>query len=208
MAPNRRRLPHIYPANTPLFLTWHLHGSMPASLLPPPGPLTSGQAFVWLDRQLDNPRSGPMYLRQSDIARIVVGSIHKGVDLNHYELSAYVIMANHVHLLIQPKIAPDHLLKSLKGATAREANLLLGRTGEPFWQKESYDHWVRNQGELEKIRRYIENNPVKAGLVQKPEDYPWSIAGVEKSLDAARMSAYATIQTTSEVRKVWISSAE
>jgi REP element-mobilizing transposase RayT len=120
----------------------------------------------------------------------------------------YVIMANHVHLLIQPKIAPDHLLKSLKGASAREANRMLGRTGEPFWQKESYDHWVRNQEEFEKIRRYIENNPAKAGLVRSPEDYPWSSAGVEKSLDAARTSAYATIQTTSEARKVWISSSE
>jgi len=204
MAPNRRRLPHIYPEGTPLFLTWHLHGSIPASLGQPPGPLTSGQAFVWLDRQMDNPRRGPMYLRQSDIARIVVGSIHKGVELDHYELGAYVIMANHVHLLIQPKIAPDHLLKSLKGASAREANRLLGGTGEPFWQKESYDHWVRNQSEFEKIRRYIENNPVKAGLVQKPEDYPWSSAGVEKrpsagvekSLDAARTSACATTTIT------------
>src|SRR5260370_13473435 len=93
MAPHRRRLPHIYPEGTPLLLTWHLHGSMPASLLPPPGPLSSGQAFVWLDRQLDNLRTGPMYLRQSDIAQIVACSIYKGVDLRHYELCAYVVMA-------------------------------------------------------------------------------------------------------------------
>ena len=89
-------------------------------------------------------------------------------------------------------IAPDRLLKSLKGATAREANRLLGRTGEPFWQKESYDHYVRNRIEFEKIRTYIETNPVKAGLVRNPEDYPWSSAGVETSLDAARTSACAT----------------
>jgi len=105
-----------------LFLTWHLHGSVPASLLPPPGPLTSGQAFVWLDRQLDTARGGPMYLRRPDIARIVTSSIRKGVELGHYELGAYVVMANHVHLLILPLIGPDRLLKSLKGATAREAN--------------------------------------------------------------------------------------
>jgi REP element-mobilizing transposase RayT len=76
--------------------------------------------------------------------KIVVNSIHKGVDLEHYELRAYVVMPNHVHLLIQPSIAPKGLMKSLKGASAREANRVLGRTGEPFWQKESYDHWVRN----------------------------------------------------------------
>jgi len=68
-----------------------------------------------------------------------------------------------------------------------------GRTGEPFWQKESYDHWVRNPSELEKIRTYIENNPVKAGLVRNPQDYLWSSAGVETSLDAARKSACATL---------------
>jgi len=49
MGLHRRRLPHIYPKDTSLFLTWHLHGSLPASLPPPPGPLTSGGAFVWLD---------------------------------------------------------------------------------------------------------------------------------------------------------------
>jgi REP element-mobilizing transposase RayT len=102
-------------------------------------------------------------------------------------------MADHVHLLIRPLIAPDRLLKSLKGATARHANRLLGRTGEPFWQKESYDHWVRNQSEFEKIRVYIENNPVKAGLVRSPEEFPWSSASVEMSLDAARTSACATV---------------
>jgi REP element-mobilizing transposase RayT len=84
------------------------------------------------------------------------------------------------------------MMKSMKGPTARAANRALGRTGEPFWQKESYDHWVRNRQEFENIRAYIENNPVKAGLVRTPEEFPWSSAGVERSLDAARMSACAT----------------
>ncbi len=193
MTPHCRRLPHIYLKDTPLFLTWHLHGSVPTSLLPPPGPLTSGQAFVWLERQLDSIRHGPVYLRQPAIAQVVVDSIHKGVELEQYELDAYVVMANHVHLLMHPIISPDRLLKSLKGASARNANRLLGRTGEPFWQKESYDHWVRNQAEFEKIRAYIEMNPVNAGLVRNPQDFPWSSAGVEMSLDAARTSACATL---------------
>src|SRR4051812_40858146 len=115
---------------------------MPPWLLPRPGPLSSGVAFVWLDRQLDMARYGPMYLRMPDIAEIVVGSIRKGRELGHYELNAYVVLENHLHLLIQPVIAPDRLLKSLEG--------------EPFWQKESYDHWVRNRSEFEKIRAYIE----------------------------------------------------
>lgn len=68
----------------------------------------------------------------------------------------------------------------LKGNTAREANRVLGRTGEPFWQKESYDHWVRDPAELERIRRYVEHNPVKAGLVREEGEFPWSSAGVTR----------------------------
>jgi len=188
----RRRLPHLYPEGKALFITWHLHGSLAVPLPPPPRKSSAGQAFVWLDQRLDAARNGPIYLRQPAVAQIVVDSIHKGVELTHFELAAYVVMANHVHLLIFPKIAPDRLMKALKGSTAREANRILGRTGEPFWQKESYDHWVRNQQEFESIRAYIENNPVNAGLVRTPDEFPWSSAGVEKSLDAARMSACAT----------------
>src|SRR5437016_1201069 len=61
-------------------------------------------------------------------------------------------MPNHVHMLVLPKISPSKFMKSLKGFTAREANLVLNRTGEPFWQAESYDHWVRNSDEGERIR--------------------------------------------------------
>jgi type I restriction enzyme R subunit/putative DNA methylase len=122
-----------------------------------------------------------------------VESIRKGVLLGHYELYAYVVIANHVHILVHPEIEPSRLLKSLKGAAAREANKLLGRTGEPFWQKESYDHWVRDRAEFHRIKAYIENNPVQAGLAKVPDEYPWSSASVEKSLDAARTSACATL---------------
>lgn len=192
MIQHRRRLPHIYPDSATLFVTWSLHGVLPPSFSTRPGKLSDGQAFVWMDRQLDMARCGPMYLRQPALAQVVMESIHKGVQLGHYELYAFVIMANHVHILIRPQIDPSILLKSLKGSTAREANQLLKRTGEPFWQKESYDHWVRDGAEFNRIRAYIENNPVKAGLVRLPEEYAWSSAGVEKSLDAARRSACAT----------------
>src|SRR6266853_5717599 len=126
MTPHNRRLPHVYPEGAALFLTWHLHGSLPASVLPPPRSLASGQAFVWLDRQLDTLRRGPRYLHRPDIAQIVVNSIHKGVELEHYELGAYVVMPNHLHLLIRPSIAPERLMKSLKGASAREAQPCVG----------------------------------------------------------------------------------
>src|SRR3954453_15870001 len=102
MTPHRRRLRHLYPKDVPLFLTWHLHGSVPVSLLPPRGPLASGAAFVWLDRQLDAMSQGPTYLRRPEIARVIVGAIHKGADLGHHHLGAYVVMSNHVHLLLRP----------------------------------------------------------------------------------------------------------
>src|SRR5436309_6994426 len=81
-----------------------------------------------------------------------LATIRRGVELGHYDLLAYVVMPNHVHMLVLPKISPSKFMKSLKGFTAREANLVSNRTGEPFWQAESYDHWVRNSDEGERIR--------------------------------------------------------
>ncbi len=172
-----RRLPHEYPEGRALFLTWHLHGSLPASRYPAPGTLKSGKAFVWTDRYLDAGKAGPLYLKQPKIATVVRDSIlYCGDKLGYYDLEAWVLMANHVHLLAWPKASPTKFMRTLKGYTAREANKILHRTGEPFWQKESYDHWVRSPEELTRIARYIENNPVTAGLVQHPEHYPWSSA--------------------------------
>ena len=70
----------------------------------------------------------------------MVASLRRGILLGHYDLAAYAILSNQVHLLLLPKISPSRLLQSLKGAAARQANLILGRTGETFWQAESYDH--------------------------------------------------------------------
>jgi REP element-mobilizing transposase RayT len=141
-----------------------------------------------MDRHLEEARTGPMFLAQEEIAQVVMDSLLKGAELGHYQIGPFAIMANHVHVLIFPRIAASRALKSLKGVTAREANKLLRRTGEPFWQHESYDHWVRDAGEWNRIARYIERNPVKAGLVGRIEDYRWSSAyqqGVGMSADAA-----------------------
>jgi REP element-mobilizing transposase RayT len=138
-----------------------------------------------------------MYLAQAPIASLLVASLQRGVLLGQYDLGAYAIMANHVHVLLLPKVSPSRLLCSVKGATARQANLVLGRTGEAFWQAESYDHWVRDESEWRRIASYIENNPVKAGLVARAEDYQWSSAAnanksAETSLGAAAKSGCAT----------------
>ena len=64
---------------------------------------------------------------------------------------------------------------------ARWANKLLGRVGKPFWQEECFDRLVHSASECKQIRRYIELNPVKAGLVAHPAEFPWSSAGGRES---------------------------
>lgn len=148
-----------------------------------------------MDRFLDQVRSGPLFLRQPEIARLVIEAFYRGVELGQYRLGPFVVMANHVHVLLLPMVEPSRLLRSLKGFTAREANKRLGRTGEPFWQKESYDHWVRGEAEWQRIASYIENNPVRAGLAARPGEFLWSGAhpqwagratGIDMIVDAAR----------------------
>ena len=97
-------------------------------------------------------------------------------QLGLYRLRAWVLMINHVHILIYPEARLSRITKAIKNHTGRLANAILGRTGLPFWQDESYDHWVRGPEELAKIVRYIETNPVAAGLVSRGEDWRWSSA--------------------------------
>ncbi len=81
--------------------------------------MNSGAAFVWMDRHLDSTRTGPRYLSQEPVARAVTASLRRGVLLGHYDLAAYAILPNHMHLLVLPKIAPSRLLHSLKGASGQ-----------------------------------------------------------------------------------------
>jgi REP-associated tyrosine transposase len=171
-----RRLPHCHAIGQPIFLTWRLHGSLPTSRSFPPGTI-SGQAFLAMDRLLDNARTGPLYLREPEIAGMVVESIHhQERALGHYHLHSYVVLANHVHLLVTPCVEVSKLMQSLKRFTAKEANCILSRTGQPFWQEESYDRLVRDETEFRRIARYIDMNPVKAGLVNTPQEFLWSSA--------------------------------
>jgi hypothetical protein len=79
-------------------------------------------------------------------------------------------------MLITPHLASRQWLGPLKGFTAHEANRILGQAPARFWQDESYDDVVRSEGGRERVRRYIENNPVKAGLALTAEDFRWSSA--------------------------------
>jgi putative DNA methylase len=177
MTLSRRRLPQVSETDRAVFLTWRLHDSLPAHRLFPPGSPTSGEAFAAMDRLLDTLLSGPTYLRQPAVAEMVVEAIQYGAEtLRHYTLHAFVVMPNHVHLLVTPAVPLPRLTKSLKGITAKRANAILGLTGVTFWQDESYDHVVRSQREFARIRSYIEDNPARAGLVKDASAYRWSSA--------------------------------
>jgi REP element-mobilizing transposase RayT len=159
-----------------MFLTWRLQGALPPGRVFP-GATTHGRAFVVMDRLLDAVRSGPFHLRRTEIARMVVEALryHEQV-LNRYTLHNFVVMPNHVHMLITPLKPVSKVMQSLKRFTGLEGNRILGVTGQPFWQDESYDRLVRDGKEFGLIARYIEMNPVTAGLAASPEEFVWSSA--------------------------------
>jgi hypothetical protein len=143
----RRKLPHWHPDLTEatfLFVTWRLAGSIPrARLLHPPAGATpsAGRAFFVQDREVDKAAFGPVWLRDPRVASVVADALMYGENGRHfYQLQAWVIMPNHVHALLLPKTSLPVIMRWLKGSTARQANLILGRTGQAFWQDESFDH--------------------------------------------------------------------
>jgi putative transposase len=180
----QRRLPHWQAIGQPLFVTFRLEGSLPVNRTFPPARLTSGRAFVVMDRLLDRENCGPIFLRQPEIAGMVVDALHSGeVRFHRYELHAFVVMSNHVHVLVTPHVDGKRWLGPLKGFTAHEANRILGQTGR-FWQDESYDRLIRDRDEFMRVQRYIENNPVSAGVVASAEEFPWSSAAPGRSPSA------------------------
>jgi REP element-mobilizing transposase RayT len=104
-------------------------------------------------------------------------------------------MPNPVHLLATPKVMASRWLGPLKGFTAYRANELLGSHGQPFWQDESYDHLVRSATEFDRIRAYIEWNPVTAGLVVEAEAYGWSSATCRLKGGCARIGRRTSCNT-------------
>ena len=157
-----------------MFITWRLHGSTPAksSLI-----ASDGKKFRDYDQVLIATATGPRWLEDERVAGVVAAALKVCDDgLKLYRLRAWVLLINHVHILIEPNAPLAAITRRVKGFTARKANSILHRQGKQFWQTESYDHWIRNEKEANQVIRYIENNPVAAGLVDKPEDWIWSSA--------------------------------
>jgi REP element-mobilizing transposase RayT len=142
-----------------------------------------------VERYLDQ-GAGACYLRRPKIADMVSNAL-RHFHGQQYLLDDWVVMPNHVHLILwpMPNFTLSALLKSRKQFTATQANRILGLTGETFWQVESFDHWIRDDEEKARIRRYIRNNPVKAGLCATPEQWRWGSAwrGAETPLNSLHL---------------------
>ncbi len=189
MAYYERNLPHWHPEGRAIFVTWRLYGSLPKAFLlrlKEQKQRDPGRRFRDADKELDHAASGPRWLSDSRIAEAIMQELHAGEShSSRYFLHAFAVMPNHVHVLLTPKADLARITNQWKGATARQANRILGRVGKPFWQDECFDHWVRNAAQFDRIRTYIEWNPVSAGLVRRPEDWPWSSANMRLRQAAA-----------------------
>jgi putative transposase len=129
-----------------------------------------------VERYLDAGQ-GACWLRRPEIADLVEGALLH-FDGARYPLLCWVVMPSHVHLLIET--AQGHpladVVQAWKSYTAKRANELLQRGGQ-FWARDYFDRYIRDDQHLQAVVRYIENNPVKAGLVDRPEDWPYGSAG-------------------------------
>ena len=194
----RRHLPHWQPRNAIFFVTFRLKNSLPDEVIEAlreerdvlaqlpeseriqQNYLEAQRYFARCDAYLDRAELGPRWLSQPEIAEIVKEAMHYR-DGKVYDLQAFCIMSNHVHAVFEPCKSECHsdlqplpkIMQSLKRHTARQANLLLGREGA-FWQDESYDHVIRDGEEYTRIIHYVLENPVKAGLVSKWEEWQWT----------------------------------
>ena len=139
----RRRLPHWFPENTTVFVTWRLAGSLPASIADTIGWQTTehnalAHKFQLQDDQLDRCNTGPRWLSDPRIARLLQEAIRYGATVRGmYRPHAWVIMPNHVHAVWEPRVPMPDIMRWLNGRTSRTANRLLNRPGQAFWQEES-----------------------------------------------------------------------
>jgi len=171
-------LPHFDSPGTQQYLTYRLADSLPIERQDEWAAILAIEDDLEKQRQLESyldSGRGACHLSDPRIARVVQESLwhHDGV---HYQLLAWVVMPNHVHALIEVWQTPlGKILKSWKSYTAKEANKVLGCDGT-FWQEDYFDRYIRDEDHFRRAVRYIENNPVKAGLVRSAADWPWSSA--------------------------------
>lgn len=177
----RGYLPHFDDGSAIQFVTFRLADSLPKEVIErwrdmiDRGKLDELGYQRKIERFLDQ-GYGEQYLAITEIALMIESSLRQ-FDGVTYRLIAWVIMPNHAHLLLVPLDGAklSAIMQRLKSYTSHEANRMLGRRGH-FWNKEYFDRYIRDGEHFSKTLRYIEMNPVKAGLCETPEDWPFGSA--------------------------------
>lgn len=179
---SRGYLPHYDDGASNQFLTVRLSDSVPLKVLDRwyeelqhQGEQGKVELRKRIEKYLDN-GYGECHLRKREIAEMVRDSLHFH-DNKKYWLKSWVIMPNHMHFLLQqmPGIELEEITHAIKSYTAHEANKMLGRKGE-FWQHETFDRFIRDAKHFSDVVRYIERNPVKAGLCSAVYEWEFSSA--------------------------------
>ncbi|GAB2550961.1 hypothetical protein GCM10027085_47540 [Spirosoma aerophilum] len=136
--------------------------------------------FAEYESLLDKADYGPKWLTMDSVAETVSNSLLYWHDKS-YDLIAYTLMSNHIHVVFtlfdnEPGKKTQSLksvLQSVKSFSGRQCNQILQRTG-PFWSDKNYDRLVRDRHELHRIVQYVLQNPVKAGLCDRWQDWQWT----------------------------------
>jgi REP element-mobilizing transposase RayT len=173
-----QHLPHYDSPGTRQFITYRLADALPAARR------REWEAFLALEDDQEKQRKieayldlgyGECHLRDPRIANLVQENFWHH-DKVKYRLLAWVIMPNHIHILVEIGSVPlGEILKNWKSYTAKAANKLLKRA-DAFWEDGYFDRYLRDDEHHRRVVRYIENNPTKAGLAKAPEEWPWSSA--------------------------------
>ena len=179
----RGYLPHFDGRTIPQFITLRLFDSVPNAVLRKwkreLAVLNSKNDQIILQKRIEkylDQGYGEAFLKIHRVAEMVQKELLY-YDGQRYRLSAWVVMPNHIHLLMTrfDAIELADIMQSYKSLTAHKANKTLRRTGQ-FWMEDYFDRYIRNVEHFAKTVRYIENNPVKARLCKVPQDWPWSSA--------------------------------
>ncbi len=168
---SRGHLPHFDSAETIQFVTFRLADSLPRAVAEQLANLADNLAET--DYRLDS-CLGECWLRDPNIASMVETALLH-FDGERYRLLAWCIMPNHVHVVVEPDDQQNlgAIVQGWKSYSAKMANRPLNRSGA-FWHSDYFDRFIRDEGHLQRTVDYVENNPVKAGLVEGASDWAWS----------------------------------
>ena len=175
-------LPHVKAEGASYFVTFRLADSLPQEAQERWRELPEIERAREVERHLDT-GAGECLLARPELADLVVQALHHHED--RYVLHDFVVMPNHVHLLLTPGPGQtlSDILHGIKSWTAQEINVLLGRSGV-LWQRESFDRVARDDDEMQRLAAYIRHNPVKAGLCAEEAGFRWSSAWQDAGRDA------------------------